>query len=71
MEDLDVLPIVVIGIGLLLVWGGLTGESPVARVKQILTKGGTQSPPAETATPAVTTTTVYPSTYTIQRDYLA
>lgn len=68
MEDLEILPIVVLGIGLLLVWGGLSGESPVARVKQILTKGGVQSPPDETST---VSTSLAPGTYTVRRDYLA
>lgn len=67
-EDLKILPLVVLGIGLLLVWGGLSGESPVGRVKEILTRGGTQSPPSESST---VTTQVAPGTYTVRRDYLA
>lgn len=68
MEDLEILPIVLVGVGLLMVWGGLTGNNPVTRVRQILTKGGTQSAPASQASAV---TTVAPSTYTLRRDYLA
>ena len=47
MDELDPLPIVIAGIGILMVWGG---ESPVQRVKSILTKGGVQSGTAQTTT---------------------
>lgn len=68
MEDLRPLPIIVLGLGALLIWGGLTGQSPVQRIKNVLTRGGVQSGVAST-TP--TTTTVGVSTYTVRSDYLA
>ena len=77
MEDLEVLPVVTLGLGALLIWAGLTGVSPVQRVKQILTQGGIQSNPVagHTTNPANTTQgsgTVYVQPlYTQKRDYLA
>lgn len=68
MDDLEILPILLVGVGLLMVWGGLTGQNPVVRVREILTRGGTQSAPA---TEPATATTYSPTTYTVRRDYLA
>lgn len=70
MDDLEILPLVLVGVGLLMIWGGLSGENPVVRVKSILTRGGTQSAPS-TNNETTTLTTRSPSTYTVRRDYLA
>lgn len=68
MDDLEILPIVLLGVGVLMVWGGLTGENPVTRVKQVLTRGGTQTAPSSASD---STGTVATSFYLPRRDYLS
>lgn len=69
MDDLRILPVVLIGIGLLMVWGGLSGESPVARVRTILTRGGVQSGPDTSQDNTLKTASI--QRYQVRRDYLA
>jgi hypothetical protein len=68
VEDLNPFTLVIGGIGVLLIWGGISGQSPVGRIKSILTRGGTQSAPATTTTATSVSTS---ATYTVRRDYLA
>ncbi len=69
MDDLKVLPIVLIGVGVLMVWGGLSGNNPVARVRQILTRGGVQTSPDTSADNTPQSQTL--QRYQVRRDYLA
>lgn len=62
MDDLRPLPIIVLGLGVLLIWGGLTGQSPVRRIKAVLTRGGVQSG-KESSTVTVSTATAAGSHY--------
>lgn len=72
MEDLRPLPIVVLGLGIFLIWGGLTGQSPVQRIKNVLTRGGVQSAPEQQLTNTTgTISTGQGYTYTVRNDYLA
>lgn len=71
MEDLRPLPIVVLGLGIFLIWGGLTGESPVQRIKNVLTRGGVQNAPQEVQASTTGTLPTGQTTYTVRSDYLA